>query len=142
MLMIFTYICLSLWKATHEILSQSDRYPRRIRKIKMSWRSLDKINLILSNSFEIWWCAMWVMLMSNCALVRILMLRFVVRYASMKVNSYAMKFISYLWCIIRCFLCLMIGYEIFLLFGWSLLNLFSSLHFALSMITTCASKPL
>ena len=31
------------------------------------------------------------MLMSNCALVRILMLRFVIPYASMKVNSYAMK---------------------------------------------------
>ena len=26
------------------------------------------------------------------------------------------------------------------LFGWSLLNIFASLHFALSMITTCASK--
>ena len=34
---------------------------------------------------------MWVMLMSNCALVRILMLRFVIPYASTKVNSYAMK---------------------------------------------------
>ena len=29
----------------------------------------------------------------------------------------------------------------FSLFGWSLLNLFASLHFALSVITTCASKP-
>ena len=29
--------------------------------------------------------------MSNYALVRILMLRFVIPYASMKVNSYAMK---------------------------------------------------
>ena len=33
------------------------------------------------------------MLMSNCALVRILMLRFVIPYASTKVNSYAMKLI-------------------------------------------------
>ena len=31
------------------------------------------------------------MLMSNYALVRILMLRFVIPYASMKVNSHAMK---------------------------------------------------
>ena len=29
--------------------------------------------------------------MSNCALVRILMLRFVIAYASTEVNSYAMK---------------------------------------------------
>ena len=34
---------------------------------------------------------MWLMLMSNYALVRILMLRFVIPYASTKVNSYAMK---------------------------------------------------
>ena len=34
---------------------------------------------------------MGVMLMSNYALVRILVLRFVIPYASMKVNSYAMK---------------------------------------------------
>ena len=50
--------------------------------------------------------------MSNCALVRILMLRFMIPYASTKVNSYVMKFISYLWCIIQCYLCLMLGYEI------------------------------
>ena len=79
----------------------------------MSWRSLDKINLILSNGFEIWRYDMWVMLMSNCDLVRIFVLRFVIPYASTKVNSYAMKFISYLWCIIRCYLYLMLGYEIF-----------------------------
>ena len=42
----------------------------------MSWRSLDKINLILSNSFKIWWCDMWVMLMRNYALVGTLVLRF------------------------------------------------------------------
>ena len=58
---------------------------------KKSWRSLDKINLIPCNSFEIWWCDMWVMLMGNYALVRILVLRFVIPYASTKVNSYAMK---------------------------------------------------
>ncbi len=57
----------------------------------MSWRSLDKINLILSNSFERWWCDMWVMLMSNYALVIILVLRFVIPYARTKVNNYAMK---------------------------------------------------
>ena len=34
---------------------------------------------------------MWVMLMSNYALVRILVLRFVIPRASMKVNDYAMK---------------------------------------------------
>ena len=34
---------------------------------------------------------MSVILMSNYALVRILVLRFVIPYASMKVNSYAMK---------------------------------------------------
>ena len=34
---------------------------------------------------------MCVMLMSNCALLRILVLRFVIPYASTKVNSYAMK---------------------------------------------------
>ena len=45
---------------------------------------MDKINLILSNGFEIWRYDMWVMLISNCALVRILMLRFVIPYASMK----------------------------------------------------------
>ena len=34
---------------------------------------------------------MWVMLMSNYGLVRILGLRFVIPYASTKVNSYEMK---------------------------------------------------
>ena len=34
---------------------------------------------------------MRVMFVSNCALVEILVLRFVIPYASMKVNSYAMK---------------------------------------------------
>ena len=49
----------------------------------MSWRSLDKIKLILSNSSKIRWCAMWVMLMSNYALVGILVLRFVIPEACM-----------------------------------------------------------
>ena len=34
---------------------------------------------------------MWVMLVSNYALVRILMLRFAIPYACKKVNSHAMK---------------------------------------------------
>ena len=63
-------------------------------------------------------------------------------HASTKVNSYAMKFISYLWCIYLVLLMLNAWVRYFLLFGWSLLNLFASLHFALSMITTCASKTL
>jgi hypothetical protein len=43
------------------------------------------------NSFEIWWCDMWVMLMSNYAIVRIFVLRFEIPYAITKVNSHAMK---------------------------------------------------
>ena len=84
---------------------------------------MDKINLILSNSFEIWWCDMWVILMSNCALVRILALRFVIPYACTNVNNHAIKIISYLWCIIRCYLCLMLALQNYLFLGWSLLNL-------------------
>ena len=34
---------------------------------------------------------MWAMLMSNYALVRILVLKFVIPYASTKVNNHAMK---------------------------------------------------
>mgnify|MGYP005834646309 CR=1 FL=1 len=96
----------------------------------MSWRSLDKINLILSNSFEIWWCDMWVMLVGNYALVRILVLRFVIPYASTKVNNCAMKIISYLRCIIRCWLCLMLSYEIirFLVGRFLIFLLAFSLH--------------
>ena len=54
--------------------------------------------------------------MSNYALVRILALRFVIPYACIEVNNHAMKIISYLWCIIRCYLCLMLGYKIFFAF--------------------------
>ena len=74
--------------------------------------------------------------MSNCALVRILVLRFVIPYASTKVNSYAMKFISYLWCIIQCYLCLMLGYEIFcFLFGrFSIFLLAFILHWVWSLL--------
>ena len=42
-----------------------------------------KKSLMLDNSFEIWWCDMWVMLMSNYALVGILVLRFVIPEACM-----------------------------------------------------------
>ena len=66
---------------------------------------------------------MWVMLMTNYALVRILVSRFVILYACTKVNNHAMKIISYLWCIIRCYLCLMLAYENYSFLGWSLLNL-------------------
>ena len=97
--------------------------------IKTFMKIIGKINLILSNGFEIWRYDMWVMLMSNCALVRILMLRFVIPYASTKINTYAMKFISYLWCIHSVLLMLNAWVRDFLLFGWSLLNLFASLHF-------------
>ena len=102
----------------------------------MSWRSLDKINLILSNSFEIWWCDMLVMLMSNYPLVRILVLRFVIPYVIMKVNSNAMIFISYLWCIIRSYLCLMLGYEIFrfLVGRFSIFLLAFILHYVWSLL--------
>ena len=108
---------------------------------KLSWRSLDKINLIPCNSFEIWWCDMWIMLMSNYALVRILVLRFVIPYASTKANSHAMKYIIL---VVHYSVLLMLNAWVrdFSLFGWSLLNLFASHHFALSMITTCASKTL
>ena len=79
---------------------------------------------------------MWVMLMSSCALIRTLMLRFVILYASTKVNSYAMKFISYLWCIIRCYLCLMLGYEVirFLVGRFSIFLLAFILHQVWSLL--------
>ena len=66
----------------------------------MSWRSLDKINLILSNSFEIWWCEMWVMLMSNYALVGILVLRFVIPEAC--THSLSLCYDVGAWFIIDC----------------------------------------
>ena len=73
------------------------------------------------------------MLMSNCALVRILMLRLVIPYACTEVNNHVMGIISYLWCIIRCYLCLMLALRNYSFLGCSLLYLFASLHFALSM---------
>ena len=77
--------------------------------------------------------------MSNYALVRILVLRFVIPYASMKVNSCAMKLhptcgalfgVNYAQCsLMRLFISWLVASQSF-----------SSLHFALSMITICASK--
>ena len=79
------------------------------------------------------------MLVSNYALVRILMLRLVVPYASTKVNSYAMKLhptcgalfgVNYAKCSLK---------RLFV--SWLVASQsFATLHFALSMITTCASK--
>ena len=79
------------------------------------------------------------MLVSNYALERILELRFVVPYASMKVNSCAMKLhptcgalfgVNYAQCsLMRLFASWLVASQSF-----------ASLHFALSMITTCASK--
>ena len=58
MLMIFTYICLSLTKATYEnspkVIDIQGRYNKIFRE------TLDKRNLILSNGFEIWRYDMWV----------------------------------------------------------------------------------
>ena len=81
------------------------------------------------------------MLMSNCALVRILVLRFVIPYASTKVNSCEMKLhptcgalfsVNYAQCsLMRLFVSWLVASQSF-----------ASLHFALSMITTCASKNL
>ena len=78
------------------------------------------------------------MLMSNYALVRILVLRFVIPYASTKVNSYAMKLrptcgalfdVNYPQCsLMRLFVSLLVASQSF-----------ACLHFALSMITS-ASK--
>ena len=65
--------------------------------------------------------------MSNYDLVRILVLRFVIPYASTKVNSYAMKLYSTCGALFGVWLCLMLAYEIFSSLGWMLLNL--SLHF-------------
>ena len=79
--------------------------------------------------------------MSNYALVRILVLRFVIPYASTKLNSHAMKLyptcgalfgVNYAYCL------LMILFVSWLVASQS----FASLHFALSMITTCASQNL
>ena len=79
------------------------------------------------------------MLVSNYALVRILVLRFVIPYASTKVNNHAMKLhptcgalfaVNYAQC------SLMILFVSWLVASQS----FAGLHFAVSIITTCASK--
>ena len=77
--------------------------------------------------------------MSNYALVRISVLRFVIPYASTKVNSHAMKLyptcgalsgVNYAQCsLMRLFVSRLVASQYF-----------ASLHFALSMIATCASK--
>ena len=77
--------------------------------------------------------------MSNYALVRILDLRYVIPYASTKVNSHAMKLyptcgalfgVNYAQCsFMRLFVSWLVASQSF-----------ASLHFALSVITTCASK--
>ena len=77
--------------------------------------------------------------MSNYALVRILVLRFVIPYASTKVNSHAMKLyptcgalfgVNYAECLLmRLFVSWLVASQSFV-----------SLHFAPSMISTCASK--
>ena len=63
--------------------------------------------------------------MSNYALVRILVLRFVIPYASTKVNSYAMKLHP------TCGALFGVNYAQsrldYSFLGWSLLNLFASL---------------
>ena len=79
------------------------------------------------------------MLVSNCALVRILGVRFVIPYESTKVISYAMKLhptfgalfgVNYAQCsLMRLFISWLVASQSF-----------ASLHFALSMITTCEPK--
>ena len=79
--------------------------------------------------------------MSNYASVRILVLRFVIPYASMKVSSHAMKLyptcgalfgVNYAYCfLMRLFVSWLVASQSF-----------ASLHFTLSMITICASKNL
>ena len=79
------------------------------------------------------------MLMSNYAFVRTFVLRFVIPYASTKVNSGAMKLyptcgalfgVNYAQCsLMRLFVSWFVASQSF-----------ASLNFALSMISTCASK--
>ena len=72
-------------------------------------------------------------------LVRILVLRFVIPYASMKVNSYAMKLHPTCGALfgVNCVQCSLMR----LFISWLVASQsFASLHFALSIITTCASK--
>ena len=67
------------------------------------------------------------MLVSNYALVRILVLRFVIPYASMKVNSYAMKLHPTYGALLGVSLLNARLCE-FSFLGWLLLNLFASIH--------------
>ena len=79
------------------------------------------------------------MLVSNYALVRMLVLRIVIPYACTKVNAHAMTLyptcgalfsVNYAQCLLmRLFVSLLVASQSF-----------SSLHFAPSMISTCASK--
>lgn len=76
---------------------------------------------------------MWVMLISNYALVRILVLKFVIPYARMKVNNHAMKLhptcgalfgVIYAQCsLMRLFISWLVAFKSF-----------ASLHFALSIL--------
>ena len=79
---------------------------------------------------------MW---MSNYALVRILVLRFVIPYASTKVNSHAMKLYPTCGALfgVNYAECLLMRLFVSWLFAS---QSFASLHFALSMTSTCASK--
>ena len=65
--------------------------------------------------------------MSNYALVRILVLRFVIPYASMKFNSYAMKLHPIM---VHYSVLVMLNARLcdFSFLGWLLLNLSASLH--------------
>ena len=63
--------------------------------------------------------------MSNYALVRILVLRFVIPYASTKVNSYATKLHPTCGALFNVS-CVQCSFMTVLVFGWSLLNLFAS----------------
>ena len=81
------------------------------------------------------------MLVTNYALVRTLVLTFVIPYASTKVNSCVMKLHP------TCGALFSVNYaqrSLMRLFAsWLVASeSFASLHFALSMITTCASKTL
>ena len=68
------------------------------------------------------------MLVSNYALVGILVLRFVIPYACTKVNSYAMKLHPTCGALFGVSYDSMLTYEIFRSSVWLLPNLFASLH--------------
>ena len=77
--------------------------------------------------------------MSNCALVRILVLKSVIPYASTKVNNYAMKLYPTCGALFGVIYAQSSLTKLFV--SWLVASQsFASLHFALSMITTCASK--